>query len=82
MARIVLQDAFGKDVVVDDEISLLGPHVDLTGTSAALNSRRDLNHQPIRFHRDRPAIRQRVPSGYVGSAVDDPEYLRKHWGVV
>lgn len=56
--------------------SLLGP---LSAPPANVTAR----PEPVRFHhtdnRGRmPAVKQ--PSGYIGSPVDDQEWLAKHWG--
>jgi hypothetical protein len=73
--KVTYTDALGNIVIVDDEITALGPHPNLIGTSA--ESRRDLQFQPIRFHAPTPQ-RPAEPSGY-SNPVDSDEF-RALWG--
>ena len=80
MAKKIYTDAFGQEHEFDDEITLLGPNPDLTGTSAESN--RDVRFQRISDpygDRQRAIERQaRKTSGY-SNPVDDTEYREKFW---
>lgn len=79
--------ADGSIVEVDDELTLLGPHPDLSGCSR--ESEMDPRFAFIRpFHTVAPRQPdpqsmgpqpQPVQGGY-DSEVDDPEYLTRFWG--
>jgi hypothetical protein len=76
MAKQTLKDAFGNHIECDDEVTALGPHPNLIGTSAQ-DSPRDMRFQPIRFHTPQaPAPKQ--PTGY-GSGVDDEDWNKTFW---
>jgi excisionase family DNA binding protein len=77
MAKVFYEDVFGNRIECDDEITALGPHPDLSGTSA--QSPRDLRFQPIRFHStEQPEMAPKKASGY-SNAIDDPQWAAKHW---
>jgi hypothetical protein len=84
MAKKTYIDATGAEVIVDDDVSLLGPHPDLKGTSSEYkprpdspNSQRDMRFQPIRFHSPQSPA-PKAKSGY-GNPMDDLEYVEKFW---
>lgn len=79
MAKIFYETPEGK-IELDDEITLLGPHPDLTGTSA--ESGFNPHFQRVRDpygDRQRALERQsRKISGY-SNPVDDPKWQANHW---
>lgn len=80
MAKRIYTDAFGQDHECDDEITLLGPHVPVIGTSAESNL--NPRYQPIRDpygDRQRALERESRKTSGFSNPVDDAEYIAQHW---
>lgn len=84
MAIVQYEDADGNVIEVDDEKTLIHGHPDLNPPSPGAQTP---NFEPARpFHQPPPKEcedwrkkKAALPTGYT-NPVDDPDYLKKHWG--